>query len=149
MNLLKCKCSDKWQEIAPLILRVVIGAIFIAHGWQKIGAPDGMISGFFTQVGIPAAGFFAILVSWVEFLGGIAVLLGFLTHWATKLLGIVMLVAIFTVHIKVGLIGPNSMELPLALLAGLVSLMITGPGKYSIDCRKESSNSGMPGGMNV
>ncbi|MST04026.1 MAG: DoxX family protein [Candidatus Pacebacteria bacterium] len=147
MNLLKCKCSEKWQEIAPLILRIAIGAIFIAHGWQKIGDPEGAISGFFTQVGIPAAGFFAALVSWVEFLGGIALVVGFLTHWATKLLGIVMLVAIFTVHIKNGLIGPNSMELPLSLLAGLVSLMITGPGKYSMDCRKNIAADGNMNGI--
>lgn len=58
-----------------------------------------------------------------------------------------MLVAIFTVHIKNGLIGPNSIELPLSLLAGLASLMITGPGKYSMDCRKDSEHDTSMNGM--
>ena len=130
-----CRCSEKWQQYAPLALRLVIGVTFILAGWMKIQGGVETTAGFFAGVGIPAATFFAIIVMWLEFLGGIALILGFLTHWVAKLLAIVMVVAIFTVHIKNGFFAPAGVQLPLTLLAGLISLMITGPGKWALDNR--------------
>lgn len=137
MKALMCTCSSKWAEYAPLILRVVIGVTFLLHGWQKINGMglDG-VTAFFTSVGIPAAGFFAFIVMWLEFLGGIALIIGLGTHWFSKLLAIDMLVALFTVHISKGFfVSSGGYELVLILFAGLVSLMITGAGRYSLDAK--------------
>ena len=69
-----CTCSAKWVEYAPLVLRIVVGLTFLMHGWQKIHGDSAV--GFFTQIGIPMAGFFGPLVTWLEFLGGIGLILG-------------------------------------------------------------------------
>lgn len=135
MKGLMCTCSAKWAEYAPLVLRVVIGIAFIMHGWQKVSGGLAGTTGFFASVGIPFAAFFAFVVTWLEFLGGIALVLGLATHWVSKLLAIDMLVAILVVHAKGGFFVPTGVELPLLLLAATISLMITGGGKYSLDAK--------------
>ncbi len=134
MKTLMCKCGTHWQEYAPLALRIVVGLSFALHGLQKLqGGMDG-VTAFFVSLGIPAAAFFAVVVTWVELLGGIALIVGLYTHWAAKLLAIDMGVAIITAHLGKGYFtaggGP---ELALILLGATLSLMITGAGKYSLD----------------
>jgi putative oxidoreductase len=109
-------------------LRVVVGIIFAVHGWQKFSNMDGTI-GFFGQIGIPAATFFAYLVSIVELVGGIALIAGLWTRVAAKLLGIVMIVATLVTIGK----GFSMAELPLTLLAACFTLFCIGGGKYSMD----------------
>ena len=57
----------------------------------------------------------------------------FLTPLAAFMLGCVMAVAIFKVHLPGGLIGPGGYEYPLSMLAGLVALLFMGPGPLSLD----------------
>lgn len=132
-----CRCADKWQDLAPLLLRVAIGVVFVAHGYQKIfDMGIGNFAGFLSQLNVPLPLFFAYVVSYVELLGGVALILGFLTHWASKLLAINMLAALFLVHITKGIFVSNGgYEFVLVLLAGAISLMITGAGKWSVDAR--------------
>ena len=66
-------------------------------------------------------------------LGGIFLILGAYTHWTAKILAFVALVALVTVHLKNGFMGPGGYEFILLILAASVSLMITGAGKYSLD----------------
>jgi putative oxidoreductase len=121
-------------DTALAVLRLVLGAIFIMHGGQKlfVYGLDG-VAGSFGQMGIPAAGFFGPLVAFVEFFGGVAILLGLLTRLAALGVGATMLVAILTVHLKQGFFNPGGVEFPLALLASAVALVLTGAGAYSID----------------
>jgi putative oxidoreductase len=139
MKALMCTCSAKWAEYAPLVLRLAVGFAFMLHGWQKINVMGHAgVTGFFTSLGIPAAGFFAFIVMWLEFLGGIGLILGLATHWFSKLLAIDMAVAIFAVHISNGFLGSTGKpgyELTLLLFAACVSLMITGAGKFSLDAK--------------
>lgn len=138
-----CKCSEKWRDVGPLVLRVIVGLVFLLHGWMKIQSPAGSTSQFFAQIGIPAAGFFAIIVTWLEFFGGIALILGIFTHWASKLLAIEMVVAIFTVHIGQGFfINPQryGVEFALTLFGALVAIMAMGAGKYSLDAKVMKSH---------
>ncbi len=125
------KWLKKYSVYSALPLRAVIGIIFMAHGYQKLFGGIESTTQFFAAYGIPFAGFFAVLVGAVEFFGGIALLAGFLTRYAAALLSIVMIVAILKVKLSKGLI--NGYELDLALLAGAVSLMLSGPGKLSIE----------------
>ncbi len=132
-NLLKCACGEKWQDVAPLVLRLVTGAIFLGHGWQKVGMGLPGVTGFLGGLGFPAPEVFAVLLIAAEVLGGIFLILGAYTHWTAKILAFVALVALVTVHLKNGFMGPGGYEFILLILAASVSLMITGAGKYSLD----------------
>jgi putative oxidoreductase len=118
----------KAHDVGPLLLRLAVGIIFILHGISKLGALDKTAS-FFAGIGIPAAGFAAGLVAVVELGGGILLILGLFTRQASLLLAIVMIVAILTVKLKMGF---PAMDIDVVLLAGSLSLLFTGPGKYSL-----------------
>ena len=136
--------SQRQVSIGLTILRLVLGATFIAHGAQKLfvmGLPA--IAGGFAHMGIPMAGFFGPFVSFVEFFGGIAIVLGLLTRLTGLALAVNMVVAMLTVHIKAGFFNPNGVEFPLALFGMSLALMTTGAGNFSLDSllgRRSASN---------
>lgn len=132
-NLLNCACGEKWQGVAPAFLRIVTGAIFLAHGWQKMESGIPGVAGFLGGLGFPAPEFFAVVLIIAEVGGGILLILGAWTHWVAKILAFVALVALVTVHLKNGFTGPGGYEFILLILAASVSLMITGAGKWSAD----------------
>ena len=126
--------SQRQVSIGLTVLRLILGATFIAHGAQKLfvmGLPA--ISGGFAQMGIPMAGFFGPFVSLVEFFGGIAIVLGLLTRLTGLGLAVNMVVAMLTVHLKNGFFNPNGVEFPLALFGMSVALIAMGAGAFSID----------------
>ena len=125
------KSSAGW---GLMVLRVVVGIVFAMHGGQKLfvmGIPA--VSGFFTHLGVPLAHVSAVLVTLVEFLGGIALILGLGTRWAAILLALDMAGAIFFVHGKNGFLLPMGFEFVLTLLAANVALALAGPGAASVD----------------
>ena len=116
------------------VLRVVVGIVFLAHGGQKLFVWGfGGVAGFLGQVGIPAPMLAAVVVTLVEFLGGLALLLGLFTRWAAIPLAINMAVAILTVHLRAGFFLPNGYEFALTLLAANVALILLGSGEASLD----------------
>lgn len=128
---------NRYGEYAPLILRLAVGIVFLAHGWSKLGDLGGTTQ-MFGNMGMPAAGLMAASVAAVETFGGAALILGIGTRIAAALLSIVMLVAIVMVKAKTGLIAPMGAPLPgaeldLALLAGCVALILQGSGRLSLD----------------
>jgi putative oxidoreductase len=131
MRLLARERQAQW---GIAVLRVTVGAIFLAHGLQKvfvIGMPA--VAEFMAQAGIPLPMASAILVSAVETLCGMALVLGLLTRWAAVPLAIDMLVAMIVVHLPGGFFLPNGIEFTLALLAGCVSIGLVGPGAFALD----------------
>jgi putative oxidoreductase len=136
MNILSCNCAGKWGAYAPLILRVVTGAIFLLHGWQKLEMGVPGVTGFLGSLGFPIPGFFAIVLIAAEILGGLFLILGLFTHWAAKITAFVALVALLTVHIGNGFYASEGgYEFILLILAAAVSVMITGPGKWALDSK--------------
>jgi len=131
-NILACACGEKMRDFAPLFLRVVTGLIFAMHGWQKLQGGVPGVSGMLTSLGFPAPELFAVILIAAELGGGILLILGAFTHWVAKILAFVALVALVTVHLKAGFFLPGY-EFILLILASCVSLMITGPGKWSLD----------------
>ena len=116
------------------VLRVIVGIVFLAHGGQKLFVWGfSNVAGFFGQVGIPFPMLAAIVVTLVEFLGGLALLLGLFSRWAAIPLAINMLVAILVVHLRGGFFVPEGVEFTLTLLAANVALALLGSGEASVD----------------
>jgi putative oxidoreductase len=135
MNIFKCLCAKNWGNAAPLLLRLVAGTIFFMHGLQKT-VDISMFGGFLGSAGVPAPHFFAWAVVVLELAGGLALILGFLTHWVGKLFALQMLAAIFLAHWGKGFMADKGgYEFALLLLVVAISLMITGAGKWSLDSR--------------
>jgi putative oxidoreductase len=121
-------------DIALLVLRLTTGAIFIAHGAQKLFSFGiGGVTGGFAQSGIPMPEIAAPLVAFTEFAGGIALVLGLLTRLAALGLTMVMFGAMFFVHMKNGFFLPNGIEFTLALAGATIALVTAGAGRLSID----------------
>lgn len=128
------------------VLRLAVGAIFIAHGAQKLfpvwgGGGIAGTAAFFAQLGLSPAVPLAALVAVVEFFGGIMLVLGAQTVPAALALAIDMVVAIWKVHFANGFfinwtMAPgqgHGYEFNLTLLGALIALMLTGPGAFSVD----------------
>ena len=126
--------SRRQIDFGLAILRVVVGAIFIVHGGQKIFVFgfDG-VAGAFGQMGIPMAGILGPFVALVEFFGGLALVTGLLTRLASLGLLSTMVVAILQVHLKNGFFAPNGIEFPLSLAGSTALIALAGAGKFSID----------------
>ena len=124
---------------APLIVRIPLGIIFVAHGAQKLFGWFGGygLSGtaqYMDSIGLTPGVVLASLAGGAEFFGGLALLLGLLVRPASVALAFTMLVAIFSVHISKGLFLSNGgFEYGLALLAVTVALVISGAGRFSLD----------------
>ena len=114
------------------ILRIVLGGIFIAHGAQKlfVFGLAGVV-GAFGQMGVPLPGVIGPAIAFLEFFGGIALVLGLFTQPVALLLAVDMLGAIALVQVKKGLIGGYEFEL--SLLATALALALAGAGEYSFD----------------
>ena len=112
----------------PLPIRILAGVAFIAHGMPKLLDPS-MTQGFFGNIGLPPE--MAIPIGILEVFGGFALLIGVLTRIVAILFIIEMISATFLAKISEGLVG--GFELELLLMSISVSLLLTGPGRISIE----------------
>lgn len=117
-----------------LILRIVTGAVFAAHGWQKLFTygVEGVTAGF-TKMGVPIPGFTGPAVGVLELAGGILLIVGLFGRAIPVLLAIDMLGAIVFVHFKNGFFMPTGYEFVLLLLGASMALSLSGPGQISLD----------------
>lgn len=117
-------------DVSLLVLRVVVGVIFAAHGAQKLfGAFRG--PGLAAVVGM--MGVMAYPVAIGEFFGGLGLIVGFLCRFSAASLIVIMLGAIGMVHGKNGFFLQNQgFEYNLALIGLLAPIVIAGPGDYAI-----------------
>ncbi len=118
-------------DVGLAILRVVTGAVFLMHGWQKVF--DVGFAGVRGQMGIPAPEITAPLVAFVELLGGAALILGGLARCFALALAVNMLGAIWFVHLPAGFFLPNGYEFAVTLLGAMLALLLIGPGYLSVD----------------
>ncbi len=127
-------------DVASLLLRAMIGVVFIAHGSQKLfGAFGGggldATANAMAGNGLRPGVFFAILGGISEFGGGLLLLVGLLTPLAGLVITGVMIVAIAVSSGQNGFIAPDSLgyEYNLVLIAIALTLVIAGPGRLSLD----------------
>src|SRR5262252_2933481 len=83
------RARERAQFVGPLLARVTLGVLFMSTGWGKVHSIP-KVTEFFTELGIPAPGFNAVLVSWTELIGGALVFLGFGSRLAAVPLAISM-----------------------------------------------------------
>ncbi|HTE01986.1 MAG TPA: DoxX family protein [Mucilaginibacter sp.] len=135
------------RQWGPLFLRIIIGFGFMQHGWAKLSRGPAGFEKLLIYAGVP----FHHLASWavplIELLGGLAILLGAFVAIISIPLICTMLVAMFTIQLNYGfssvktigltaagpVFGPPGYEINLLYIAGLISLMLTGAGLWSID----------------
>ena len=120
---------------ARTVLRVVVGFLFAAHGWQKYNEfTITGTQGAFDQMGVPAADAVAPIIATLELVGGIVLILGLATRPFAALLTLNMLGAIILVHASAGVfVEAGGFELVLLLGAAALALALVGPGKFSLD----------------
>lgn len=127
------------MNLGLLILRVVVGLTFSAHGLQKlVGAFDGPgikgFSGVLEHLGLRPGKVHAWVVAVTETFGGLLIALGLVTTPAAAALIGVMTAAVLTVHLRNGFFAANQgYEFNLALAAALVALAGIGAGAWSLD----------------
>lgn len=122
-----------------LIVRLVIGLLFVGHGAQKLFGwfggygPKGT-GGWMESIGIKPGVAMAVMAGLMELIGGSLFAAGLFTPVGAVLIALTMLVAIFKVHGPNGIWATsNGYEYPLVLLAVAVGVALTGAGAYSLD----------------
>jgi putative oxidoreductase len=143
------KLRDKafWGQWVPLPLRLIIGFGFMAHGWAKLSRGPSGFARLLEQIGAPLPEATAWVSTFIEILGGLAILAGALVAVVSIPLIVMMLVALFTVHLRYGFsaintigltadgpqFGPPGIEVNLLYIAGLLALILAGAGPFSVD----------------
>jgi putative oxidoreductase len=121
---------NRLQPLALLVLRLVLGAIMIAHGYHKVWGGFHHHMDFVGTLGLPK--WMAYLSAGTEFFGGIAIVLGLFTRFFSLAFVIEMGVAIWKVHFKNGLTGNGGFEFPLALAAMAFTLLCFDGGPWGM-----------------
>jgi putative oxidoreductase len=126
--------SSARPDLALLVLRVVVGLVFLAHGWQKVfvfghAGVTGMLTGMHVPLpAVAAAGLMAL-----ELLGGVALIVGAFTRVVALLFAADMLGAIVLAKLSGGFFAPKGYEYELTLLAASLALALGGAGAASVD----------------
>ena len=129
---------------ATILIRLLVGAVFLSEGIQKFLFPSALGVGRFTKIGIPAPQFFAPFVGVVEIVCGTLLIVGLVTRLAAIPLMIDISVAIITTKIPMLYTAgfwsmAHEARTDYCMLLGLLFLLLVGSGPFSIDRRVEPS----------
>jgi putative oxidoreductase len=125
------------NEFGLLVIRSMVGIVFVFHGAQKLfgwfgGGGLSGTSAFMEQIGIPLPAVSAFMAGGTEFFGGLALILGLWTRLVAWPLIITMIVAVVKVHGGAFGAQQGGMEYPLTLAMVLLGLSLTGGGQISV-----------------
>lgn len=127
----------RFRDVAPFVVRGPMGVIFAYHGWQKFDGGLEGFNGFVDSLGVPLAEIVGPAVALLELVGGIMLVVGLLTRIVALLFVIEMIGTTWLVKLDVGLIAPMGggagAEIDVALWAGMVALVLLGPGILALD----------------
>ena len=132
---------------APIPLRLIVGYGFMEHGYAKLARGPESFTSILHALNVPEPSLMAWATIFVELFGGFAVLVGAFIPIASVPMAIVLLVAIFTVHLPNGFssiklesvtsagahFGPPGYETSLLYFAALVALVLGGSGPLALD----------------
>jgi putative oxidoreductase len=145
--MLSLPASPPLGRWAPLPLRLIVGYGFMVHGYAKLARGPDAFAAVLHTLGVPAPHLLAWMTTLVELIGGSAILIGAYVPLAALPMAVVLLTALFTVHLPYGFFsvklvevtaagtkfGPVGYEHVLLYLAGLAALVLGGAGAFSID----------------
>lgn len=120
--------------VVSTIMRVVLGILFLAHGITKLQMGLGNVEAWFSSMGVP--GILAYVVAVLELVGGVFLLVGLFTRYVSALFVIMLLGAIFTMKLSVGLLGNSEMagyELDLGFMLVAIYLLVSEATPLSVD----------------
>ncbi|CAN7510018.1 DoxX family protein [Brucella pseudogrignonensis] len=122
--------------LATLVARVFLSILFILAGFAKLTAISGT-AGYFAGLGLPVPTVTAVLVGLVEFVGGLAILVGFQTRIAAAIVALFTIGATLVAHMNFAE-GMNALmaQKNLAIAGGLILLALQGAGSISIDAKR-------------
>src|SRR5205823_1495297 len=123
---------------AVILVRLIVGGVFLSEGIQKFLFPDDLGVGRFAKIGIPAPEVMGPFVGVCEIVCGVLFLLGLLTRFAAITMIIDMLVAISTTKVPILLKSgfwnmAHEARTDWAMLLGSIFLLVVGAGSWSID----------------
>lgn len=144
---LETRVASAMERYAGLPLRAIAGGGFIQHGWAKVVKGPDAFAAILQALHVPFPHFSAYLTIGVELLGGAALFLGAFVAWASVPAIVVLLTAMFTVHLPYGFssikikavvegraqFGPPGYECDLLYIACILALVLLQPGAYSVD----------------
>jgi putative oxidoreductase len=119
-------------DLATLALRLFIGVLFVYHGWPKMKNPK-QAAAWVKSTGWAWAANFAYAFTFLEFFGGIALILGFLTRVAAILFVLQMIATTIFARAKLGKKLVGGWETDLLFMAGALALVFLGAGAWSVD----------------
>ena len=138
---------DAAARWAPVPLRLIVGYGFMEHGFAKLARGPEAFATILHAIGVPAPHLMAWSTILIEVLGGLAVILGAFVTLVSVPMAVVLLVAIFTVHLPYGFssiklmavtaagaqFGPPGYETDVLFLACLAALVLGGSGPLAVD----------------
>jgi putative oxidoreductase len=136
------------QDFLPPLGRLLLSGLFILGGFSKLANPSGTAH-FFASQGVPVPSLTVWVAIFIEFIGGIALLLGFKARWAAGVLAIWCLITGFAVHLVIALTAPDQMVVQdnmihfyknLAMAGGFLFVVAYGAGGLSIDNRLQGTS---------
>jgi putative oxidoreductase len=131
---------DATGPAATILVRLLVGVVFVSEGIQKFLFPDALGVGRFVKIGLPAPAFTAPFVGGVEIVCGGLLVLGLLTRLAAIPLIVDMLVAVASTKIPILVKSgfwamAHEARTDYAMLLGCIFLMLAGAGPLSVDAR--------------
>ena len=141
------RISSVMQRHAAIPLRAIAGVGFVQHGWAKIAKGPEAFAAILQSLHVPFPHLSAYLTISIELLGGAALVLGAFITWVSVPTIVVLLTAMFTVHLPYGFssikiraivdgraqFGPPGYECDLLYIACILALVFLNPGPWSID----------------
>lgn len=121
---------SRFRHVAPVALRLGVGLNFMWFGNKKISRGSESFAEQLADLGVASPMLFTWLVIIAELIGGALLVAGLLTRLTTLPLIVTMIGSIYLVKAELGM--PDA-GIDIALLAGLVALLLAGPGAYSVD----------------
>ena len=139
--------SHAYRSWYAIPLRLIVGFGFVQHRYAKIARGPDKYASILHALGVPAPDLLAWVTILVELFGGLAVFLGAFIPLVSVPMSIILLVAIFTVHVPNGFssikllsvdaagahFGQPGYETPLLYLAALIALVLGGSGPLALD----------------
>ena len=131
---------DRLQPLALLVLRLVLGAVMIGHGYGKVFGGISNVMHMVGSLGLPS--WLAFPLAATEFLGGMLLIIGLFTRIVSVAMLVDMSVAIWKIHFKNGFMADGGYEFPLTLAAIAFALIFFGGGPMAFDSIRSGGGGG-------